>query len=55
MDESTDEPVPVEGGVRAQAGRRLMAHFTDDGQPEPDWADSKQALMDPQVVNRANQ
>lgn len=55
MDESNDESVPAEDIVRAQAGRRLIAQFRDDGPPEPDWAESKQALMHAQAVNRGSQ
>lgn len=31
---------------RAEAGRRLIADFTDDGANEPDWHDSKIALAE---------
>lgn len=55
MDELNDESVPAKDVVRAQAGRRLMAQFRDDGPPEPDWAESKQELMHAQSVNRCNQ
>jgi len=32
--------------VREAAGRRLIAQFDDGGEPEPDWAESKKALLD---------
>lgn len=55
MDEASGERVPVGDVDRVQAGRRLMAQFHDDGQPEPDWAESKQTLMCAQVTNRCSQ
>ena len=32
--------------TRAEAARRLLAQFDDGGEPEPDWAESKQELLD---------
>ena len=41
-----DEHLATGNAARAQAGRRLLSQFHEGGEPEPDWVESKQALLD---------
>lgn len=41
-----DQHLAAGSVTRAEAGQRLISQFHEGGEPEPDWAESKQALLD---------